>query len=472
MSEYPPARQYPVRQYIVFDAIRLLGAERSMEVLTTQVVEDEIQTLLRNANISLSPQDYKFGPVPLVKFFPGDIRIDVLPPFTPQAVVSITSPDVDASHRVRRAFVQLLSVNSAVLSIGVDPALGGSEYGTPTASDGALFSTVAQARDLIRANLLPPSLDGHDVNVVVVDSGFDSSVVPAGQFGGGWQPDPADPSLPLPLAPGTTKGPNALHGIMMVQTILAMAPKARIYDVPLIPPPKVYDIYHFLIAAEAAYQKMVLDIRHLQRSAGFQGSWIFVNAWGIYDRRSEEPFLGDYTQNLGFFGVRPHPFIRRIEHAARHDFDLVFAAGNCGEYCPDNRCGPNDYGPGRSIWGANAHKDVLTTGAVRIDRTWTGYSSEGPGPTPYLHHDKPDLSVPTQFMGTSGLYPPGTGTSCSAGVAAGIVAALRTQWHQNTVRPAALQWVLNSTAAQPYGTGWNPSFGNGILDAFAAYQKL
>ena len=43
--------------------------------------------------------------------------------------------------------------------------------------------------------------------------------------------------------------------------------------------------------------------------------------------------------------------------------DVVFSAGNCGQFCPDRRCGETDRGPGHSIWGANSHPRVLTFGA-------------------------------------------------------------------------------------------------------------
>jgi hypothetical protein len=262
--------------------------------------------------------------------------------------------------------------------------------------------------------------------------------------------------------------------MMIVNNILAMAPKATIFDVPLIPPPKIYEIPYFLHAAHAAYHHILHRIQWYRSQNLFPGPWILVNAWAIYDRRSEGTHLGEYTENRGSPGMWPHHFIKMIEQVSAAKFDLVFCAGNCGEVCPDGRCGPNDYGPGRSIWGANAHQDVLTAGAVRVDAMWPGYSSEGPGPTPHLYAQKPDLCAPSQFVGTAGLYPPSTGTSAAAAVTAGIVAALRSHanWDQATVPPYVLNLILNNTAKQPQGTGWNPKLGNGILDAFAAYQRL
>jgi hypothetical protein len=123
--------------------------------------------------------------------------------------------------------------------------------------------------------------------------------------------------------------------------------------------------------------------------------------------------------------------------------------------------------------GANAHEDVLTTGAVRVDATWSGYSSEGPGPTPHLCAEKPDLCAPSQFLG-AGAYPPNTGTSASAALTAGTVAALRSRWDQARVPPFILRLIFNNAAMQPLSPPprWNRWFGNGILDALAAYRRL
>ena len=68
-----------------------------------------------------------------------------------------------------------------------------------------------------------------------------------------------------------------------------------------------------------------------------------------------------------------------------------------------------------------------------------------------------------------------SGTSAAAAVAAGVVAALRSEpaWDQGTVRPEDLQESLNSSAQRPTSTtGWDPKIGWGILDAAAAYQDL
>ena len=463
-----------VQQYVVFDPARLL--ERDIEApLTPAMIDEPLWQILHNTDGGSPRDDYKVRDLPLVTFYPGET--DAETEFTPQVVFSVSSPDASSARRFRAAVLALTrDEGSPLRSIGVNPSIGAGqlEFSVPVAPDGALFGSLEDARRLINADTLPAALNGHSVNVVVIDTGIDSSlIVPPGHYGGGWHPKPADPTLPSPPLPGQTTGSDALHGMMIVDNILAMAPHARIFDVPLIPPPKIYDVFNFLHAAHAVFHRILHDIHRFHTHGKFPGPWVFVNAWAVFDRRSEGVHLGEYTENNGPITGDAHHFIHLIERIAQAHFDNVFCAGNCGEVCPDGRCGPDDFGPGRGIWGANAHQSVLTTGAVRVDGIWPGYSSEGPGPTPHLSALKPDLCAPSQFLG-SNRYPPNTGTSASAAIAAGIVAALRSRpnWDQATVSPDALKLTLNNTARQPLVSGWNRWLGHGILDAHAAYNQL
>ena len=151
--------------------------------------------------------------------------------------------------------------------------------------------------------------------------------------------------------------------------------------------------------------------------------------------------------------------------------DIVFAAGNCGQFCPNERCHPDFTGPGRSINGANALAQVLTVGAVRTDKLWLGYSGQGPG-IAGMAHDKPDLCAPSQFENEEDAGS-NTVTSAACGLAAGAVALLRTKWRCSAVGPGALRDALRHTAAQPYGpAGWQDRTGYGILDLAAAANRL
>src|SRR5205823_643362 len=118
---------------------------------------------------------------------------------------------------------------------------------------------------------------------------------------------------------------------------------------------------------------------------------------------------------LNYSANREHP-LNIIVGQAASEHDVVFAAGNCGQFGPMARCGVHDVGPGHSILGANSHPDVLTVGAVRTDGLWLGYSSQGPGA---LYPDKPDLCAASQFSDNEDAYAGNTGTSAACALAAG-----------------------------------------------------
>jgi hypothetical protein len=472
MTEYDS-----IYQYVKLDA-RSLAPQDAKHPLTVEDIADSLWALLlQRAPPGFSKDDYTLESLPVVQFHPGSRDVPAPHAQRLQDLLGVSSPSSRAAESFRHAVKAVIADgNTQLQSIAINPTMSVADYSIPVAPDGTMFGTFDDARRLIGADQLPNALDGTGVNVVVIDAGVDKNMFPPGQFGGGWHCLPQGPGMPTPLPPGKTTGDDALHGMMIVNNILAIAPKVTIWDVPLIPPPKIYDIPTFLIAANAVFGQILTDILAWQKQGVLTGPWIFMNAWAIYDRRSEGPYLGEYTENLGTGGLPPHYFIATVEQVANAGFDLVFCAGNCGEVCPDDRCGPNDYGPGRGIWGANAHGQVLTAGGVRVDGIWTGYSSEGPGPTPNLYKYKPDICAPTQFVGAVGKYPPNDGTSAAAAIAAGVVCALRSQagsnWSQTKVTPAQLKQVLNDTATQTQGSGWNRWLGNGILNANAAYQKL
>src|SRR5262249_131256 len=149
-------------------------------------------------------------------------------------------------------------------------------------------------------------------------------------------------------APGATRDG---HGAMLVRNIRAIADDAMIFDCPVIPE-RIPNIPSFLNDLHAAYNRMFTDIETWRSMGQYLGPWVFVNAWAILDRKSEVP-LGDYTENPQNW------FNRLVEHRALQGFDFVFGAGNCGQFCPDRRCGATDRGPGKSIYGANSSAGVL-----------------------------------------------------------------------------------------------------------------
>lgn len=327
----------------------------------------------------------------------------------------------------------------------------------------SMFSDRSGAERLLRIDDLrqQSNTTGKNVNVVIVDQGLDKAELGA-SYGNGWTVGTALPGTSA-HQPGSIR---RSHGMMIAHNILAVAPDAILFDMPLAPP-RIANITNFLSLANAAYQQALTDIQ--QGNLGnFPGPWIFVNPWGIYDRSTEHP-LGEYTTKL------INPFNQLILKVVSQKMDVVFAAGNCGQFCPDMRCGAEDQGPGYSIWGANSLEQVLTVGAVRADSMWLGYSAQGPGQL-QLGVNKPDLCATSQFCEDGDAFTINTGTSAACGLAGGVVAALRSHWSSTRVSPQQLRHILNQSARKPPGLGWNNSLGhrlgNGILDAKAAFDQL
>ena len=328
------------------------------------------------------------------------------------------------------------------------------------------FADRSAAERLLNIDLLrlQTQTDGQGVNVVIVDQGLDRQAL-GNSYGDGWTVGSAYPGNPRPQ-PGTVRRP---HGMMIAHNVLKVAPRVKLFDMPLAPVAKISNIPAFLSLADAAFRQMLFDIA-IWRLGRFPGPWILVNPWGIYDRRSEYP-LGGYTENpFSLFNLL-------VAFAVLQDIDVVFAAGNCGQFCPDNRCGERDRGPAHSIWGANSLEPVLTVGAVRADDMWLGYSSQGPGqPRLALGAEKPDLCAASQFREDDDAFSINSGTSAACGLAGGVVAALRSRWDTGSVPPRRLKQILNQTARRPVGVPWGRSLrerlGHGVLDAKEAFDEL
>ncbi len=212
---------------------------------------------------------------------------------------------------------------------------------------------------------------------------------------------------------------------MLPRNILAFAPEARLFDLPIIPP-DILDIPLFIASAHGAFVRMSGDIVWLRGQLGDFGPWVVVNAWALFDRRF------DLSGPGGVGSDGSHPFHSAVQAVTATGSNVVFVAGNCGQYCPDDRCGPSDIGPGYSISGPNAYAEVLTVGAVRVDGLPLGYSSQGPG---LISADKPDLCAPSNFTETFDPALISSGTFAACAVAAGVVAAMGTS---ATVTPTAM----------------------------------
>lgn len=330
--------------------------------------------------------------------------------------------------------------------------------------NGYHFGTRSAANRLINLQALRDAgLTGKNVNIVVVDQGVNSEYIESlgGNYGGGMIAE-ADGESKMPgQGKGFYEALRKRHGSMILRSLIEIAPNARIFDLPLIPR-RIEDVGEF--AWNAAWTKFLF----LWLNPPADQSWVFVNAWGIVDRFAES-VRGDYTNGPD------HPLNWLVSVLGQFS-DVVFAAGNNGQFCGDPRASGYDRGPGQSIFGANGLPDVLSVGAVRADGQWIGMSSQGPGPDGFGSGDsvveKPDLCAPSWFTEDQDAGLRSGGTSAACAVAAGAVAALREGWSWANVSPTEMREILRASARKVSGSGWNARTGAGIIDLKAAIAML
>lgn len=288
-------------------------------------------------------------------------------------------------------------------------------------------------------------LTGKGVRVAIVDTGIDGNIAPVA---GGWSPVPG-------YVPGST-GPD--HGSMCAYDARIAAPDCRLLDYALLQSQAGGGWTGFLSDAVAGFAEL---LALLQAEAG---PLVVNNSWGMFDR-SDDAAIGsaeNYSANPN------HPFNQMAATLVAAGADVLFAAGNCGAQCADGRCGTGDVGPGASIHGANSHPDVVTVAAVTVKDRRLGYSSQGPGG---LAARKPDIAAYSHFRG-SGVYANDGGTSAACPVAAGVAAALRQKGPGRKLAPAQMKGLLQRSARDLDGNGWDYDIGYGVIDARAALKLL
>jgi subtilisin family serine protease len=350
--------------------------------------------------------------------------------------VRMDADDEDAIERLRR------DRDSEIVGVFADPVV--SAFPSPYCGEAAIGATADVARALGVPALGRAGLTGSGVHVAVVDTGIDGSRIPVV---GGWAPTPG-------YVPGSS-APN--HGTMVAYDVRIAAPDAQILDYALLRS-QAGTWAAFLSDAIAAFADLVEQVN------AAPGRWVVNNSWGLFDRASDAPIGSpeNYSANPD------HPFNQITGALVAAGADVFFAAGNCGADCPDGRCGTGDTGTGASIHGANSHPDVVTVAAVTIADRRLGYSSQGPGA---LYSRKPDLAGFSHFKG-SGIYPADGGTSAASPVAAGVAAALRQRFATDRLAPAQLKGLLQRTARDLGGDGWDYDLGYGVIDAAAALKAV
>src|SRR5438093_4032534 len=344
--------------------------------------------------------------------------------------------DNDAIQRLRR------DRDREIVGVFADPAV--SPFPSAYCGAAAIGDTTDVARRLGVPALRRAGLRGGGVHVAIVDTGIDGSRIPVT---GGWAPTPG-------YVPGSS-APD--HGTMVAYDVRIAAPDPRILDYALLKS-QAGTWAAFLSDGIAAFADLV------ERVNAAPGRWVVNNSWGLFDRASDAPVGSpeNYSANPD------HPFNQITGALVAAGADVFFAAGNCGAAGPDGRCGAGDTGPGASIHGANSHPDVVSVAAVTVTDRRLGYSSQGPGA---LYSRKPDLAGFSHFKG-SGVYPADGGTSAASPVAAGVAAALRQGFASDRLAPAQLKGLLQRTARDIGGNGWDYDLGYGVIDAAAALQAL
>jgi len=350
--------------------------------------------------------------------------------------VRVEVADEDAVARLRR------DRSPDILGVYVDVPV--STFPAPYCGEAAIGATKDVAKQLGVSALARAGLTGKGVHVAVVDTGIDGSRIPVA---GGWAPTPG-------YMPGSTP---PTHGTMVAYDVRIAAPDAEIFDYALLKS-QAGTWAGFLSDAIAAFADLVTRVN------ATPGRWVVNNSWGLFDRASDAPIGSpdNYSANPD------HPFNQITGALVAAGADVFFAAGNCGADCPDGRCGAHDTGPGASIHGANSHPDVVSVAAVTVTDRRLGYSSQGPGA---LYARKPDLAGFSHFVG-SGVYPADGGTSAASPVAAGVAAALRQGFATDRLAPAQLKGLLQRTARDLGGSGWDFDLGYGVIDARAAVEGL
>ncbi|TDH59408.1 hypothetical protein E2C06_27455 [Dankookia rubra] len=360
----------------------------------------------------------------------------------------------DTADNAARLVRQLQQAGLAVRA-GIDLPMALQSWWCPTQGP-RLFGDRAEAERLIRAGGLRDPRRDKRVNLVIIDQGLPKDFPFPGDRDG-WTIDDTTTQETRKPFQGTGR-----HAAMVARNALAFVEPAnvKLWDCPLLPD-QIDQLGSFLAYADVVFGQLIDTIDEHRKQNPDSGSWVLVNAWGVWDTSQDVPPPNplNYARNID------HALNRHVAALDGKGVDQVFAAGNCGQFCPPMRCGPLNRGPGRSIHGANSHPQVLTVGAVRSDGLWVGYSAEGPGT---LAAAKPDLCAPTLFREV--LVPfngeDNSGTSAACGVAAGVVAAARARRPWDQMAPEALRVLLRDTAT-PQGT--DPTSrsrcGAGILNA-------
>jgi subtilisin family serine protease len=298
-------------------------------------------------------------------------------------------------------------------------------------------------------------MDGDGVLVAVVDTGVNLAHLqahgksPAFDSQNSWSPVAGQVLGSMPVD----------HGTMCAFDVCIAAPRCTLADFALLQSQAQGGsaMDGFLSDAVLGFSRLLT----LMNSDNAPPALVVNNSWGMFHPSWDFPVgaPGNYSDNPD------HPFNIIVESLEDAGADILFAAGNCGEECPDPRCeGASDQG----IYGANSSAGVLCVAGVTIDEVRLGYSTQGPG---RLDPNKPDISTYTHFLG-SGVYDADSGTSAACPVAAGVVAAIRTRYAAADLSPAQLRQLIRRSADDLGLQGFDYDHGYGLINVGALLNSL
>jgi hypothetical protein len=379
--------------------------------------------------------------------------------------------DGGSHHLAVRGTIEVEDAGAMPDSIDGNPVLADPKVDTYLTcfNDNPVGTVTDVAAKLNIAALHAGGLDGEGVAIAVVDTGINLAFLeqklgfrPKLDTAYSWRP------------PGVNVEPGAYpvgHGTMCAYAALLAAPKATLIDVPAFigePPGGAIIGRRLSVAYQGIAQLSAYwSIAFTASGAPKYKALVINNSWGMFHPSWDFPagHRGRYADNPR------HVFTRSVSAMSTIDnVDMVFAAGNCGGECPDEKC---QHVTTATITGANASLDVLTVAGCNLSGDRVGYSSQGPG-VAGMASNKPDVAGYTHFMGSEalGAGQPDKGTSAAGPLVAGCIAALRTRLDPAATPPARLNGELCQTARKPAGAGWNPDLGHGIIDPVATAVSL
>jgi len=397
--------------------------------------------------------DHAFAPVPLpsgpIPALSGSNEFAAWSEQTPTYIMRATVA-AEALDRFRDA----VQSDKQIVGAFSDPVI----QPITTCPNGPIGTDVDVANALAVGQLASMGLDGAGVRVVVVDTGLNIPYL----YARGKHPT-FDSQLSWGPQPGMPLGNIAVnHGTMCAFDICIAAPNCILVDhAVLASPPHTGPVISGLLS-DAVKSYGVLLTWITQGPGTFAGTQqapplVVNNSWGMFNPSWDFP-VGD---PMNYSDNPQHPFNIIAGTLDSAGADLLFAAGNCGAECPDNRCqGAINNG----IYGANSSAAVTCVAGVTVQGDRLGYSTRGPG---HLVQAKPDIASFAHFAG-SGVYPSDGGTSAATPVLTGVIAAVRKLFPPGRVSTAEMRELLRSCAGQSFSY----ELGYGIIDVSRLLSEL